>query len=152
MLVDFKKISSMIKTSKAKGGFEKMLNEKIKFMYCNECGNVITYLDECGGKLVCCNEDMQELVANTSDGAREKHVPVINRFGSSVMVKVGSDAHPMLKEHYIKWIALVTDKCIHIKWLNPMDDPQATFKLTTLETALTAYAYCNLHGLWKTDL
>ena len=38
----------------------------------------------------------EEVVPNTTDGAYEKHVPVIEHHSDSVLVKVGSVAHPML--------------------------------------------------------
>ena len=50
----------------------------------------------------------EEVMANTTDGAYEKHVPVIEHAGDSVIVKVGSVAHPMIEAHYIEWIVLET--------------------------------------------
>ena len=90
----------------------------------------------------------EELVANTTDGAHEKHVPVIEASGDTVTVKVGSVKHPSLPTHYIEFILLETNTGIHTKWLKPGDVPSATFKLTEGETVLSASEYCNLHGLW----
>ena len=50
----------------------------------------------------------KELTANTTDGAHEKHVPVIEQHGDHVTVMVGSIEHPMLSTHYIEWIILET--------------------------------------------
>ena len=93
-----------------------------------------------------------ELVANTVDAAQEKHVPVIEISDNTVVVKVGSVEHPSLPEHFITFILLETSTGIHTKWLKPGDKPTATFNLTDGETVISAYEYCNLHGLWKATL
>ena len=90
-----------------------------------------------------------ELIANTTDGAHEKHVPVITISGDEVKVAVGSVTHPSLPAHYIEFILLETNLGIHTRWLKPGDVPSATFILSSGETVLSAYEYCNLHGLWK---
>ena len=92
-----------------------------------------------------------ELVANTVDAAQEKHVPVITVGGEKVAVKVGSVEHPSLPAHYIEFILLETNFGIHTKWLKPGDVPSATFKLVEGERLISAYEYCNLHGLWKAE-
>ena len=93
------------------------------------------------------------ITPNTTDGAHEKHVPVISILpDDTVEVKVGSVEHPSLPAHYIEFIVLETTTGIHTKWLKPGDNPSATFKLVAGETALAAYEYCNLHGLWKATL
>jgi len=91
-----------------------------------------------------------ELKANTSDGATEKHVPVIEKDGDKITVKVGSAIHPMEEDHYIQWITLETDKGIQRKNLNPGQKPEASFTLSD-EKLLAAYEYCNKHGLWKAE-
>ena len=87
-----------------------------------------------------------EVVANTTDGAHEKHVPVITVSGDEVKVAVGSVEHPSLEAHYIEWIVLVTETGCQMKWLKPGMKPEATFKVT--DNPVAAYEYCNLHGLW----
>ncbi len=88
----------------------------------------------------------EELTANTTDGAHEKHVPVITTAGDEVKVEVGSVEHPSLPAHYIEWILLETETGFQIRYLKPGSKPEATFK--TAEPAKAAYEYCNLHGLW----
>lgn len=90
----------------------------------------------------------EELAANTTDGAHEKHVPVVSINGAEVIVKVGSIEHPSLEQHYIEFIVLETNAGIHTKWLKPGMKPEATFVLNADEKAVAAYEYCNLHGLW----
>ena len=93
-----------------------------------------------------------ELIPNTTDAAGEKHVPVIEINGETVKVAVGSVEHPSLDAHYIEWICLFTTSGIQMKWLKPGMKPKATFILTPGEKAISAFEYCNLHGLWKADV
>ena len=88
----------------------------------------------------------------TTDGAVEKHVPVVNVEGNQVRVQVGSVEHPMLEEHYIQFIAIETQQGSQIKYLKPGEKPQAVFALAEGDQLVAAYEYCNLHGLWKADL
>ncbi len=100
----------------------------------------------------CCGEPMQELRANETDGAKEKHVPDVKVVDGIVKVQVGSVAHPMLEEHYITFIALETDKGIQIKYLNPGEAPAAEFKVADGEKPIAVYEFCNLHGFWKANI
>ena len=119
------------------------------FYRCEHCGNIIAYIHDSGVRCQCCGEEMKPLVPNTSDGAAEKHVPVIKVDGRHVTVEVGSVAHPMIEAHYIEWIAIETDKGNQRKQLKPNEAPRAEFALLEGEKVLHAYAYCNLHSLFK---
>jgi superoxide reductase len=126
-----------------------MAVKAIKEVYkCGLCGNIVEVVHKGGGTLVCCGKEMQLLQENTVDAAKEKHVPVIEKQGDKVVVKVGSVAHPMEPDHYIEFIELVTDDCVHIHWLKPGDKPEAVFDAGCSQ-ALSAREYCNKHGLWK---
>ena len=116
---------------------------------CKHCGNIIAHLNDSGVRCVCCGEPMEAIVPNTTDAAGEKHVPVIGQEGCLVTVFVGSVAHPMLDVHYIEWILLETKEGRQRKTLKPGDEPKAMFALTEGDEVVAAYAYCNLHGLWK---
>ena len=116
---------------------------------CKHCGNIIAHLNDSGVRCVCCGETMEPIIPNTTDAAGEKHVPVIRQDGRLVTVCVGSVAHPMLDVHYIEWILLETKEGRQRKTLKPGDDPKAVFALTEGDEVIAAYAYCNLHGLWK---
>ena len=118
------------------------------FYKCEHCGNIIAHVKDSGVRCVCCGEEMKPLVPNTSDGAGEKHVPVIARDGNTVTVTVGEVEHPMLEAHHIEWIILETKQGRQRKSLAPGDKPQAVFALTDGDEAVAAYEYCNLHGLW----
>ena len=92
---------------------------------------------------------LTEIIPNTVDAAREKHVPVISREGVTVTVTVGSTAHPMQEVHYIEWILLVTSDGMERKELTPGEEPAAQFYAGEDTEIVAAYAYCNLHGLWE---
>ncbi len=119
------------------------------FYKCPHCGNIIAHLEDSGVRCVCCGEEMKPLIPNTSDGAGEKHVPVISIDGRIVTVTVGSVEHPMLEAHHIAWIILETKQGKQRKTLKPGDKPVAKFALTEDDEAVAAYEYCNLHGLWS---
>lgn len=123
-----------------------------KFFLCKHCGNLVGMIHSSGAPMTCCGDQMTELVANTSDGAKEKHVPVITVENNLVTVNVGSVDHPMLDEHYIQWIYLLTNEGGHRKSLSPGMAPTVVFALTEGETPCTAYEYCNIHGLWVADI
>ena len=120
-----------------------------KFYRCEICGNIITHLKDSGIRVVCCGQEMTELVAGSVDASLEKHVPVITQDAGKVVVSVGSIAHPMTPEHYIEWICLVKKDGCEVKYLAPGSEPQAEFALTGTDAIVGVYEYCNLHGLWK---
>lgn len=124
----------------------------MKFYICKHCGNVITRLTSSGAPIHCCGEEMQLLEAGVVEASLEKHIPVVTLEGTSVHVAVGAVTHPMVAEHFIQWIALETERDAQIHWLNPGEDPAALFALAAGQQAKTVYAYCNIHGLWKTTL
>lgn len=123
----------------------------MKFYECKECGNFVGMIKSSGAPMICCGQPMTEVIPGTSDGAHEKHVPVIEVEGNVVTVKVGEVEHPMADVHYIEWIAIETEKGAQRKVLNPGDAPVAVFALTEDDKLIAAYEHCNLHGLWKAD-
>ena len=122
---------------------------ELKFYKCKHCGNIIAVVKASGAPISCCGEKMTEIVPGTADAAVEKHVPVVEIKDGKVIVTVGEVAHPMAPEHYIEWIAISTDQGNQRKMLEPGDEPKACFALCDGEKFEAAYAYCNLHGLWK---
>ena len=121
-----------------------------KFYKCEMCGNIVVKLVDSKVPLVCCGQKMQELVPNTVDASGEKHVPVVTRLdGNMIKVEVGSVAHPMTEEHHIAFIYVETEDG-GIK-VDLKDKPEAVIALGTSK-AIAVYEYCNLHGLWKTEL
>lgn len=122
---------------------------EMKFYKCSHCGNIVAYVQASGAKVVCCGEEMTELVPKTADSATEKHVPVVEVNGDQVTVTVGSTLHPMEEKHSIQWIGLQTEQGNQRKALAPGQAPKATFALVPGDKVVAAYEYCNLHGLWK---
>ncbi len=117
---------------------------ELKQVYkCEVCGNIVEVLHKGEGTLVCCDQPMKLQDENTQDAALEKHVPVIE--GNKV--KIGSIEHPMEEAHYIEWIEASDDKQTSKIFLKPGQAPEAEFSFTPI----SARAYCNLHGLWKSE-
>jgi superoxide reductase len=114
---------------------------------CMLCGNIVEVLHEGAGELVCCGKPMILQLENTVDAAKEKHIPVIEKGDSGLIVKIGSVPHPSTPEHYIEWIEIIADGKAYRQFLNPGDAPEAAFAVDAKQ--VFARAYCNLHGLWK---
>ena len=127
------------------------MRKEQKFFICRHCGNIVGMVVNAGVSITCCGEKMEELIPNTVEASAEKHLPVVTVDGSHVTVNVGSIDHPMLPEHYIEWIYLQTENGGQRKKLNPGDAPEANFLLTG-DKPVAAFAYCNLHGLWKAQI
>jgi superoxide reductase len=118
------------------------MTEKREIYKCEVCGNIVEILHEAGGVLICCGQPMKLQKENSVDASQEKHVPVID----GKKVKVGSEKHPMTIEHYIEWIEATSEDGQTAKvFLKPDSKPEAKFSFKPI----TARAYCNLHGLWK---
>ncbi|MCQ2802908.1 MAG: desulfoferrodoxin [Bacilli bacterium] len=125
----------------------------MKFYRCKGCGQIVGIVKETGVPLVCCGMNMEELIPLfKEEGLTEKHVPVYKFNKGGVEVNVGSIVHPMTSDHYIEWIALVTDKGNQRRRLKPGDAPKANFCLEKGEKVLAIYAYCNIHSLWEVKL
>jgi superoxide reductase len=114
---------------------------------CILCGNIVMVYHGGDGELVCCGEPMKKMAENTTDAAKEKHVPVIEKVQGGFKVKVGSVAHPMEEKHYIEWIELTADGKCYYQHLKPGQAPEAVFLIDAQK--VSAREYCNLHGLWK---
>lgn len=127
------------------------MNNK-KFLICEHCGNFVGVIKDSGVPMVCCGQPMTVLNVNTVDASVEKHTPMVTVDGNKVTAVVGSVEHPMVDVHYIEWIYVETNKGGQRKALNPGESPKAEFVMADGEVAQAVYAYCNLHGLWKTEI
>lgn len=126
------------------------MNEN-RFYICEHCGNLIGMIHDAGVPMMCCGQKMTELIPGTVDASKEKHIPVVSVKNNTVEVTVGSVNHPMVEEHNIAWVYLQTDRGGQRKCLKVGSEPVVTFALCD-EKPISVYAYCNLHGLWKTDI
>jgi len=124
---------------------------KQKFFICQYCGNMVGLINDQGVPLICCGEEMDELVPNTVDASVEKHVPVATVTGDSLDVQVGSAPHPMEAGHHISFVYVESEKGGQRKGLKDGGTPGAAFAFID-DKPVAVYAYCNQHGLWKTDL
>ena len=122
-----------------------------KFYICRHCGNLIGMVHDAKVPVVCCGEKMEALIPNTVEASNEKHIPVVKVVGSQVHVNIGSVDHPMVPEHFIEWVYVETDKGGQLKHLSPGSEPVVKFYLGE-EKPVAVFAYCNLHGLWASEL
>ena len=120
-----------------------------KFYVCEHCGNMVAVVKASGVPVMCCGQEMTQIIPGTTDAAVEKHVPVYEVKDGKVHVQVGEVEHPMIDAHYIEWISIQTNKGNQRKTLSPNEKPEAVFAICEDETVEAVYAYCNLHGLWK---
>jgi len=124
--------------------------EKKQVYKCDVCGNLVESLWEGAPDISCCGKPMRKLDPNTTDAAKEKHVPVIERNGNVVKVKVGSIPHPMEAKHYILFIELLVGDKVYRHDFNKSDTvAEATF-LVDGNAPMVAREFCNLHGFWET--
>lgn len=124
---------------------------KMRFFICRHCGNLIEMVKNAGVPVMCCGQKMEELIPNTVEASNEKHLPAVSVNGGEVLVAVGSVEHPMVAEHFIEWVVLETENGSQRKFLQPGERPEVSFLLNG-EKPVAVYAYCNIHGLWKTEL
>lgn len=123
-----------------------------KFFLCTTCGNVIFKIVDSGVDVVCCGQQMKELIPSTTEIGTEKHLPVVEReVNGAIRVKVGSMPHPMTQAHHISFIYLETEHGGQVKFLTPDEAPEAVFR-DCKDKPVAVYEYCNIHGLWKTEL
>ena len=126
------------------------MTKRLEIYKCELCGNMVEMVHEGEGELVCCGQPMKLMEENTTNAAREKHVPVVEEVEDGTIVKVGRVPHPMVEEHYIEWVQLISPDGKHTPWhfLKPGEAPETKFKMKFGE-GVTAREYCNIHGLWK---
>ena len=122
-----------------------------KFFICKQCGNLIGLIDNKGVPMVCCGENMTELVPNTAEASVEKHLPVVTVSGDSISVQVGRVPHPMEEAHNIPFVYAETERGGQRKCLEVGKAPALSFCFSD-DKPVAVYAYCNLHGLWKTEI
>ena len=122
-----------------------------RFFICKHCGNLVGVIDDHAAPLVCCGEKMTELIPNTVEAAVEKHLPAVTVSADSIAVQVGSVLHPMEEAHHIAFVYVQTERGGQRKSFEIGEEPKATFSFAD-DKPIAVFAYCNLHGLWKTEL
>lgn len=129
------------------------MTERLELYKCSICGNLVEVILPGAGELVCCGEPMEKLTPHTHESETgEKHIPVfLQKSDDEIEVRVGSTLHPMSKEHYIQFVETVAEdkSCAVLKYFEPGNEP--VMKLGDAASIHSAFAYCNIHGLWKGD-
>lgn len=113
---------------------------KGEFYVCPVCGNVILTTGEV--VISCCGITLPPLEAEDPD---EEHSLNVETVEDEYYVTM---KHPMTKEHYISFIAAVSDQGVQLVKLYPEGNAQARFKISRVRKL---YAYCNRHGLFEVD-
>ena len=122
-----------------------------KFLLCKHCGNMVEFIEDSGVSIVCCGNDMNELVPNTEEASTEKHLPAVTVSDDGIVVQVGSTLHPMEDAHNITFVYVETGRGGQRKCLKVGEEPKLSFSFSD-NKPVAVYAYCNLHGLWKTEV
>ena len=110
---------------------------KGKFYVCPVCGNVINTTGE--AVVSCCGITLPPLEPEAPD---EEHGITVEIIEDEYYVTV---CHPMTKEHYISFLAAVSDQGIQLTKLYPEGNAEARFRISCVRKM---YAYCNRHGLF----
>jgi len=111
------------------------------FYVCPVCGNVIHCMGEV--TLSCCGIELPPLEAETCDA---EHEITVDLSDGGYYVHMN---HPMTREHYISYLAAVTDQGMEIIKLYPEGNAEARFKTSRVKWI---YACCNRHGLYRLSL
>ena len=113
---------------------------RCKFYVCPVCGNVI---HSTGNSLVsCCGITLPPLEAEEAD---EDHAVTVEKVEDEHFVTV---CHPMTKQHYISFLALVTSDRIRMVKLYPEGNAEVRFKIRGVRRI---FYYCNRDGLFSID-
>jgi len=110
---------------------------KSKFYVCPVCGNVINASGE--AVVSCCGITLPPLEPEVSDDEHNISVEIVE---DEYYVTVD---HPMTKEHYISFLAAVSDQGVQFIKLYPEGPAEARFRISCVRKF---FAYCNRHGLY----
>ena len=129
-----------------------MEQEGLKFYRCNTCGNLLFVMVDPNVRPTCCGNDMEILdYVHGSEGS-EKHSPIIEINQNDIEVQVGLQLHSMSPEHRIEWIALSDGERVEIQRLGLATPPVVKFSKMGEKGKIRAYAFCNIHGLWESEV
>ena len=119
---------------------------------CEICGNIIESIHSGSDSLTCCGQLMTKVELKSGPDGQEKHLPVVEKNDNKIIVKIGSISHPMTEEHYMEGMEIIIGDEIQRVFLKPGDEPIAEFEVANTDASVVARAYCNIHGLWVTNL
>lgn len=115
--------------------------KRLKFYICPVCGNVLTATGE--AVISCCGV---KLVPQEAEEADKTHTINIETVEDEYYVWL---SHEMTKNHYISFLAAVTDNSVTVTKLYPEQPAEARFKINRTNVI---YAYCNRHGLFSAGI
>lgn len=111
--------------------------KKTRFYICPTCGNIITALAD--ASVSCCGKKLTPLQAQPADPDQRLRVEDVEN-----ELFITSD-HPMTKQHYIAFVALLNDDSILLRKQYPEWGLQ--LRMPALPHG-TLYWYCTEHGLF----
>ena len=111
---------------------------KSRFYVCPVCGNVVRTTGE--AVISCCGITLPALEPKDQD---EEHTISVEIAEDEYYVTV---IHPMRKDHYISFLAEVSDQQMQFVKLYPEGNAEARFKINRVKTL---YAYCNRHRMFR---
>lgn len=112
--------------------------KKLKFYVCPDCGNLMTAATEAG--VSCCGKTLLPLEPQKAEGMDKLSVEKID---DSWFI---SSHHPMTKEHYVSFVALLTGDTLMLRRLYPEWDLQT--RLPCFGHGILLW-YCTRHGLYR---
>ena len=112
--------------------------KRSKFYVCPICGNVMHAIGE--GAFSCCGIRLPSQEAEEPD---EQHRVFVEKVDGELYVYLN---HPMEKNHYVSFMAYVTDSQIQLEKLYPEQEAQTRFRRAGRGVI---YAFCNRHGLFS---
>lgn len=127
------------------------INELYK---CKICGKIVEVLNGGAGELVCCSAPMDKIEAKQhEDNLNEKHLPVlIKDENDKYIIRVGETIHPMEENHYIMFIEAISKDKKYLKRVYLKPNEKAELDLECICRNFDAREYCNIHGLFESNL
>lgn len=112
-----------------------------RWYVCPVCGNVVWATGE--AVVSCCGIPLPPLEPEAPD---ETHGLRVDRVEDEYLVTAD---HPMTKDHFLSFLAAVSDGTVQLKKLYPEGGALARFRIDGVRRV---YGYCNRHGLFEIKL
>ncbi len=113
---------------------------KSRFYVCPVCGNAIRTIGE--AVISCCGITLPPLDPEPADAEHLIRTEIVE---DEYYVTLD---HPMSRDHYISFLAAVSDHGVQFVKLYPEGNAEARFKI---DRVIRLYAYCNRHGLFLAE-
>lgn len=110
--------------------------KKLKFYVCPDCGNIMTATGN--ASISCCGKRLEPL---TLEKAEDGEKLTVETMDTELFI---TSEHPMLKDHYISFAALLTGDTLMLRKLYPEWNMQ--LRLPYMRHGMLVW-YCTQHGL-----